>query len=227
MKNKKIILIAIAIVVIIAVIIVIIKINNNANKNNSKKLVSELNLEDIFEIENLEKSNIQKTKNINETIASKYITGTNIYVADAKIKFDERVGKAIFVREDYNNLNVYQTSYKIDEDDSITEQVQKYMNTFTQMCTDYIGIVDEKPEEERLYGESTEKFAIPLEESIYLENRLYSVTYKSNDMLKSDSNSSNIKDEELLKMEEESAKKYDINFYRLDNFLVCEFVNVL
>ena len=56
---------------------------------------------------------------------------------------------------------------------------------------------------EQLYGESTESFERPIEESIYYEERLYSKTYKS----------------------EENT--YDINFYRKDNKIICEFVKVL
>ena len=58
-------------------------------------------------------------------------------------------------------------------------------------------------EAEQLYGESSAEFELPIEESIYNEGRLYSKTYKS----------------------EENT--YDINFYRQDNQIICEFVKVL
>ena len=66
-----------------------------------------------------------------------------------------------------------------------------------------MGIDEEYKETDTLYGESTESFERPIEESIYYEERLYSKTYKS----------------------EENT--YDINFYRKDNQIICEFVKIL
>ena len=61
---------------------------------------------------------------------------------------------------------------------------------------------EEYKETEQLYGESSADFELPIEESIYTEGRLYSKTYKNEE------------------------NEYDINFYRQDNKIICEFVRV-
>ena len=64
--------------------------------------------------------------------------------------------------------------------------------------------IDETYEEtEELYGESNAEFEIPIEESIYNEGRLYSKIYKNEE------------------------NEYNINFYRKENKIICEFVKVL
>ena len=85
----------------------------------------------------------------------------------------------------------------------ITIQIRNIMEEFETTCEGYMEITEEEYKEtEQLYGESTESFERPVEESIYYEERLYSKTYK---------------DEE---------KEYDINFYKKDNRIICEFVRV-
>lgn len=202
MKDKKIyfVICAIIVVAIIVVLTIVIK-----NRNSNIEPTKILDINEVIEIRDIGKSKVEIIKSKEETIASKYTLGSSVYVVNAIVQFDKIEGKVLYVRESRENMNIYQTKYKIDEDDSISEQVRKYMQIFMQMIENYISVREEKPIEV-LYGESTTSAPIPIEESIYLENRLYSLTYN-------------------IQNEERESEEYDINFYRIDNELICEFVN--
>ena len=77
------------------------------------------------------------------------------------------------------------------------------MEEFEMICEGYIGLLDEYEETEQLYGESTVDYERPIEESIYIEERLYSKTYKNEE------------------------KEYNINFYKTGENIACELVKVL
>ena len=109
------------------------------------------------------------------------------------------------MRESYLKVNIFQTKYRIDEIGDIATQIGNYMEKFKQEVFSYIGISDEKETSGILYGKDLKDEALPLEESIYNEKRLYSINYKD---------------------QETEGKNYDINFYRNENYLVCEFVKV-
>ena len=179
MDNKKKIL-SIIILIIILISIIVILINKiSKGKKVEEKSIEGFDISQIFGLENIENSEIEISKSKNEKVATKYAVGSNTYVVEGTVMLNERKGKVIFLRDGYNDANIYQTSYKIDEDDSISAQVNKYMETFINMCTGYIGIMsDQEPSSKILYGNNTSTVNIPLEESIYNENRLYSLTYK-------------------------------------------------
>ncbi len=177
----------------------------------------------VFEIDDINKSNVTINKSINEPIATKYIKGSNVYVVDANVNFSEKTGKMIYVRESYSKLNIYQTTYKIDEYENVASQVRGYMDTFEEMCKSYIGVdSDKEAYTSTLYENDTTSAPIPLEESIYYENRLYSLTYKVDDTIYLNDNSLAEKKENVNTI----TKEYDINFYRSGNNLVCELANV-
>lgn len=229
MKSKKIkIILSIIIIIIIAIILGIVI----TKKLNSKKAISNNNtttmdLSSVFETEDISELDTEQTKNI--TVASKYGVGSNTYKLKAKVMFNEIDGEMMFLRESYNKANIFQTKYRIDTIDSITTQVGRYMQEFEQECTSYMGIEpNEKAYSETLYGEDTEDAPIPLEESIFNENRLYSLTYKvdENRGIEDDKNNSKEQDELSLKEDASNSKKYDINFYRNGDYLVCEFVRI-
>ena len=212
MKNKKIIIITCTIILLILIIIIGITKSTKNKENTSAQTSQEtIELSQVFEIEDIEKSKVTISKSTNEQIATKYLKGVDVNIVDAKIKFSEQIGKMIYVRESYNNINIFKTTYKIDEGESIATQVAGYMETFKQMCKDYIGLeYNQEPKKEILYEEDQGSIKIPLEESIYLENKLYSLTYEQDNQEK-----------------DTKKQEYDINFYREGNDLVAEFVKIL
>ena len=217
LKNKKLILIiAIAVIAIIIIAVIINKNKGNNGSNLASNLTERLDILEAFEIENIENSKIAINKSKNEKVASKYAVGSNVYVTDNNIQFDDRDGKVIFLRDGYNDANIYQTTYRVDEDGSLSSQIGERMQKFIDACTSYMGASeDNSTYTEMLYGGSTTSGEMPIEESIYLENRLYSLTYRINQNM--DSNLAT----------EDTSQKYDINFYMSDGYLVCEFVRIL
>lgn len=177
------------------------------------------------QIENL-KENERKINEKGITLLVLVVT-IIIYVVDNKVNFNEREGKVILLRDEYNKANIYQTTYRIDEDDNISLQVGGRVQTFIEMCKSYIGITaEQEPYKEKLYGDEASDVSIPLEESIYVKNRLYSITYRV-DNANLLAGTEEIVSNEAITETSDKAKEYDINFYRVDNTLVCEFVNLL
>ena len=201
-KKKKIIVGAIIIGIILIIVIIFLNRTNSKKQNEGEtETTEEVELSEVLEIENIEKIKYEKEKT-KEEIATKYITGNNMYKLKATVKMQETTGKMIYLRG-VDNINVYQTEYDINKYGDKNTQVSGIMQTFEENCKMYMGIEEEYKETEQLYGEDNAEFELPVEESIYNEGRLYSKTYKS----------------------EEST--YDINFYRKDDKIICEFVKVL
>lgn len=204
-KNKKIIIISIAVIVVVILGIVVINLNKEETEKEGNQTV--VNIVEVFDIEDIEKSNKEIIKNKEVEISDKYtVLDSSKYELQSKVQFDETEGKMIYVREDWNNLNIYQTTYKINKYNDTTTQIRSYMEDFERMCTGYLGIQVDEELEGNLYGESTQKLPIPIEESIYLEERLYSKTYRVEDEIA------------------DKTKYYDINFYKSGENLVAEFV---
>ncbi len=199
-KRKKIITGAVIIGIIL--IILLSRINNkNQNEGEKTEISEEVELSEVLEIEDIEKMKYEKEKTKDE-IATKYVTGNNMYKLKAIVKMKETTGKMIYVRG-VDNINLYQIEYDINKYEDKNIQVSGIMQTFEEICKNYMGIEEKYKEIEQLYGESNSEFELPVEESIYNEGRLYSKTYKG----------------------EENT--YDINFYRQDDKIICEFVKVL
>ena len=231
MKNKKIIIIILIIILIIVTIlgIVINKRNKSLkksqdDKNNNKVTV---NLSSVYEKEDITELDLEKTKDIK--IAEKYNVGSNIYKLNANVDFNGMNGEMIFLREDNNKANIFQTKYKIDTTENTTIQIERYMQEFERECKSYMEIdLEEKPDSEKLYGEDKDIYSVPLEESIFNENRLYSLTYKVDENKEHEKYIKKThKDDELYsKTDISDIKKYDLNFYRDEDNLVCEFVKI-
>ena len=199
-KKKKIIIIGIIIAITLVAFITVLLLNRQEdNESVSKTEPTILDISQVFEIDDIEKSKyeIEKTKDIQ--ISSKYIVGSNIYRLNANVEFMEDTGKMFYVRENYNKLNIYQEEQKIDEYDNVNSQVEGIIENFESKCKSYLGIDEEKGKEE-ISGESTTKGAIPIGESIYYENREYSKSYDLDE------------------------KTYEMNFYKKDTEIVCELV---
>ena len=203
-KKQKTILI-IGILVLIAIIVTIIIVNKSKKVESKTELVKAIDIAQAIDIENIDTLEKDQIKDVQ--VASKYITGKETYKLKARVNLDDISGDMIYVRENDEKLNIFQTTYKINKYENINMQIQQDMNEFERMCTEYIGVDMDIEKEGTLYGESTSKGMIPVEESIYDEERLYSKTYTVK--------------------KEDSEETYDINFYKKDNNLITEFVRIL
>lgn len=195
-KNKKIIIL-VAVIAIILVIGLIIILSNRQTESTIEKIPT-LQLSQVMEIENIEKSKYEIKQNEKIQVASKYATMDKMYEIKANIEQDETIGKMIYIREEYQKTNIYQVEYEIDKYEDQNQQIEEIITEFKEMCKTYLNIYDEEPINEILYGKDGQ-YNKPIEESIYNDNRLYSISYK---------------------VEE---KIYDINFYRNGEKFVCEF----
>ena len=204
-NKKKIIIGAIIIAIILIIAITLILFNRNKNTEPEQLQTIELTIE-LLDVENIE-SLEYKLEETKEEISSKYVTGRNKYEIKANVKAGESTGetegKMIYVRGNYDNVNIYKTEYKINKYEDKMMQVSNIMQQFEIICEGYIGTLDEYEETEQLYGESTVDYERPIEESIYIDERLYSKTYKNNE------------------------KEYDINYYKTGESIICELVRVL
>lgn len=200
-KKKKRITIGIIIAILLIAFIIFLLTNKQENdKSVSKTETTVLDISQVFEIDDIEKSKyeIEKAKDIQ--IASKYIVGSNIYKLKANVECMEDSGKMLYVRESYNKLNIYQEEQKIDEYENVNSQLEGIIENFESKCKSYLGIDEEEKGREELSGESRTKGAIPIGESIYYENREYSKSYDLD------------------------GKTYEMNFYKKDTGIVCELV---
>ena len=205
-KKKKIIIGAIIIATILILVITLVLFNRNKNTEPEQLQTIELTTE-LLDTENIESLEYE-LEETEEEISSKYITtGKEKYEIKANVKAgestEETEGKMIYVRGNYDNLNIYKTEYKINKYEDKTTQVSNILQQFEMICEGYISPLDEYEETEQLYGESNAKFELPLEESIYNEERLYSKTYKNEE------------------------KEYNINYYKTGENITCELVRVL
>lgn len=206
MDKKKIILIST--LIIVGVIIIFLAINlNSKNKEDKANLTKNATVEllQVFEIDDIEKSKHEIVENDEIEVASKYLTSSNIFELNANVKFDEDKGRMIYIREDYEKVNIYQEEHELNKYEDKNIKIQEIMTEFEQKCQMYLNANDETDVREQLYGESTAKGKIPVVESIYDENRLYSKTYTIEDEI------------------DKTNKEYDINFYRSDEKIICEF----
>ena len=205
-KKKKTIILSIIIAIILILVIILILFNRNENIEPEQLQTIELTTV-LLDAENIEGLGYELDE-IEAEISSKYITtGKEKYEIKANVKAGESTGetegKMIYVRGNYDNLNVYKTEYKINKYEDKITQVSNILQQFEMLCEEYIGPLDEYEETEQLYGESDAKFELPLEESIYNEGRLYSKTYKNEE------------------------KEYNINYYKTGENITCELVRVL
>ena len=203
-KKKKIIIgLSIALVLIILIISIIL-ITNNSNKQ-GEQIVSkeEIELSEVIDIEDIGKMKYE-TERTEEEISEKYLTGKEEYEIKGKVKAGKTEGKVIYVREDYEKINVYKTEYNLNKYTDKSMQIDNIIEGFETICKEYMEMTETEYEEsEKVYGETEAKFELPIEESIYDEGRVYSKTYKNEE------------------------KEYDINYYRKDNKIVCEFVKIM
>ena len=197
-KKKRLIIITIMAIILLLIVIIIFSLNN---KNRKEEKIQTVELSELIDIENIDELPY-KTKKTKEEISSKY-TSSNKYEPEVKVKAEEQEGKMIYIRSSYENLNIYKTEYEIGKYSEKSIRTNEIIQNFEEICKGYMNQAEEYEESEYLYGESKEDVKIPIEESIYYENRLYSKTYKNEE------------------------NEYDINYYKKDEKIICEFVKVL
>ena len=198
-KKKKIIIGASIAGIVLLLVILIVVISSNQKAEDTEQLEN-VDLSELINIENIE-SLSYGTEETKEEISSKYHTGKETYEVKVNVQAGETEGKMIYVRGNYDKLNIYKTEYTLNKYEDKTTKVRNIMQEFEMLCEGYMEVTDEEYKEtEQLYGESGADFELPVEESIYTEGRLYNKTYKNEE------------------------NKYDINFYRQDNKIICEFV---
>ena len=198
-KKKKII---IATVIIMVLLVLAIVIFNLVRKNNKTEITKTAELSELIDVENIEDIpyGIEKTE---EEISSKYTTNRK-YEVKAKVQASDITGKMIYVRNSYEKLNIFKAEYELSKYGDKAREISDIIQEFEMICEGYMEITeDEYEESDQLYGESSVDFELPVEESIYTEGRLYSKTYKNGE------------------------SEYDINFYKKDEKIICEFVKVL
>ena len=107
-KKKKIVIGIIIAIILIAFIIFLLTNKQEKDKSVSKTETTVIDISQVFDIDDIEKSKyeIEKAKDIQ--ISPKYIVGSNIYKLNANVEFMEDTGKMFYVRESYNKLNIYQ-----------------------------------------------------------------------------------------------------------------------
>ena len=201
-KKKKITIGASIVGIVLLLVIFIVLISNNKKIEGNIETLKNADLSELINVENIESLSyeIEETK---EEISSKYITGKETYEVKANVQAGETEGKMIYVRGNYDKLNIYKTEYTLNKYEDKTTKVRNIMQEFEMLCEGYKEVTDEEYKEtEQLYGESSADFELPVEESIYSDGRLYSKTYKSEE------------------------NEYDINFYKQDNKIICEFVKI-
>ena len=133
-----------------------------------------------------------------------YDIHNKIYKYTNKVMLGNYGGELYFVRG-MNNLNIYQIKIDITSNVSgipVVKQIKDNMNAFEKRIINeyYDKLIFMNKE---LLGESKYKFKLPIEESIYKDNRVF------------------------RKIFEEDGDVYHINYYMSDDKLVCEFIKFI
>ena len=153
-NKKKVIIGTIIIAIILILVITLVLFNRNKNTEPEQLQTIELTTE-LLDTENVESIGyeLDETK---EEISSKYIsTGKEKYEVKANVKAgeitEETEGKMIYVRGNYDNVNIYKTEYKLNKYGDKTTQIRDILEQFEMICEEYIGPLDEYEETEQFY----------------------------------------------------------------------------
>ena len=205
MNNKKIYITIAIIIAVLLMFIIILKINSK-NRNNTAVLPS-IDFSEVFELEDIKNTKYDIKKANNEKIAIKY-NAVETYILNANVELNGRKGKMIYVRDINNKMNIYQTKYRIDDLD-YANGINKYIANFLENASTIIGIDQLQIEDGIIFGEENKPQY--LEESIYTDKKLYTFHHE----------------EQNGSTDNQDKKKYDINFYMNENYLMCEIVVLL
>ena len=205
MNNKKIYITIAIIIAVLLIFIIILKINSK-NRNNTAVLPS-IDFSEVFELEDIKNTKYDIKKANNEKIAIKY-NAVETYILNANVELNGRKGKMIYVRDINNKMNIYQTKYRIDDLD-YANGINKYIANFLENASTIIGIDQLQIEDGIIFGEENKPQY--LEESIYTDKKLYTFHHE----------------EQNGSTDNQDKKKYGINFYMNENYLMCEIVVLL
>ena len=204
-ENQKKLYIKTIVIVVIFIVIFLILFIQNKNKKQEQLQIVQLTTQ-LLDTENIKELGygVEKTE---EEISSKYTSTKDKYEIKAKIIEGEGTkrteGKMIYVRSNYSNLNIYKTEYKLNKYKDNAMQIREIIEEFEIKSEKYMNFLEKYEKTDYLYGESTLDYERPIEESIYVEGRLYSKTLKNEE------------------------KEYNINYYKSGNSIICELVRVL
>lgn len=217
-KNKKVIIAVCIIAIILFLVFITIWGISKGKKKDMQTEQPTLNLGEVFDLEDVQDEDIPIKKSSKESAS--IALGTNTYVVDAKIDFIEnKPGKMIYSRDGIQKTNIFQVKYIIDKDDNLTNQIRRRMDNFIEKCSSYVGVREEEKIRETIGGKNVKNAEKPLEECIYNDNEKYDITYQ----LKYEYKNEN--DGDIYDIA--PPKQYEITIYKKDNYLVCEFINVL
>ena len=191
----------ISLVVLLVIIIIIFLICFNINKNKEP-----IPLDEVMNIENYNKLSIKKSK---RTISKKYnLKRYRIYETKDDVELNNQIGKMLFIRSKNFNANIFQTRTKIEitsEDMPTLMKIEQNMERLRIGMLSYLRLDNNtKPIKEEFTGKQKYSFPMPIRESVYIEKREYNATYIGMD-----------------------NKEYDLNYYMIDDYLICELVYIL
>lgn len=155
-----------------------------------------MNIDNAFSVETVETEDY--------SFLDSYDVHKKIYKYNDKVLLGKYSGDLYFVRG-VNNLNIYQV--KIDTTNNIggipvVKQIKDNMNSFEKRISkEYYDKLIFMSDE--LLGESKYKFKLPIEDSIYKDNRVY------------------------RKIFEEKGDVYHINYYMENDYLICEVIKFI
>ena len=152
-NKKKIIIGAIIIAIILIMVITLILFNRNKNTESEQLQTIELTTE-LLDTENIESVGYE-LEETEEEISSKYVAGREKHEIEANIIAGEGTekteGKMIYVRGNYDNVNIYKTEYKLNKYGDKTTQIRDILEQFEMICEEYIGPLDEYEETDQFY----------------------------------------------------------------------------
>lgn len=222
--DKKMLIIGGAVIGIIILIVILTLLF----RGHESKLTTEDSFDKVVEIGDLlydldDKVNNKEVRlhDSNEKIYPAYNVSSGIKEADVGVKIGNSFAKVLVVRNNSMKADIYKGIYEIKEYEEGVEgslpplvQIGEYMENFRREARFGMGH-DGELVSENLTGESKYNFPLPVEESIYTENRMYTSTYEAEnlfDMIDHENDTENNK------------VRYDLNFYMQDKYFVCEFV---
>ena len=206
-KKKKIIIISIILIIIIIAIFSGVIIYNYVEKKSQENLPI-VDISEVMDEEDTTNLNEISTKKSKEKVAEHYDEKAKVTEAKADVKLGSFEGKELYVRGENTNANIFQTKFKVDLNENIAAQVGMFMQDFEIACFVKLGLPTHmEASKKQLHGEAKYDFDLPPEESVFLENRTYTVTY--------------------LVEQDGKEVQYDLNYYSNGDYLVCEFAKIL
>ncbi len=209
MKKKSIIIIILLLCIIsIFALIKVIKYNENG-----------VDLNKVFDIQNIEESEFETYRSKSEGIATIYNSlltnneGKELIVLKQKVSLDGTTGKMLYARDNTykNQLNVYQVKYNVKDFHEVNEKIEQ----FIKMSRKFLNIADDTKSKNNLYNVQEREDNTSAGEYIYSYGAICSNVFEYQDDNKGQNNESE---------NTQTDDKYNINFYMERESLICELV---